>query len=76
MIERAPKIEIELSLDEAYLYVLTLDYDNNKDWRLPSFQEYMSDLFFEGHVWYANFIAEQQTVKLVRCVIPVRDKDD
>jgi hypothetical protein len=40
MIEYAPKIEKDMSHDQAWLHCLTLDYNGHKDWRLPTYREY------------------------------------
>jgi hypothetical protein len=40
MIERAPRSTTRLTLDEAWLYTITLTHDNKYDWRLPTAQEF------------------------------------
>ena len=76
MIETAPVSEDKLTFDEAWLYVLLLDYDNKKDWRLPEFLEYMHeyDVNKTGFLWFLDS-TPANIHSLTRRTLPVRTKD-
>ena len=76
MIETAPVSEDKLTFDEAWLYVLLLDYDNKKDWRLPEFLEYMHeyDVNKTGFLWFSD-TTPANINSLTRRTLPVRTKD-
>lgn len=40
MIEFAPKSEIKMTYEEALLYCSFLAYNDHRDWRLPTAEEY------------------------------------
>ena len=76
MIETAPVSEDKLTFDEAWLYVLLLDYNNKKDWRLPEFSEYVYELYdvnITGSLWYADNSSNNYSIN--RHTLPVRTKD-
>ncbi len=56
MLEYAPKIEKDMSYDQALLHCLTLDYNGHYDWRLPTYREYeTSDIKMS---WFENRIPD------------------
>ena len=85
MIERAPFVDHYLTHDEAELYCLTLDYNGHKDWRLPTFNEYMHHL--DPHAIWIDMDSYNQSSPIIATMInshpaiyyyllPVRTKDD
>lgn len=66
-IDLAPNSPL-LTYDEAWLYCITLTYDNKYDWRMPTIQDL--DIDIEG--WLLN--DEDDLWPMV--VTPVRDTDD
>jgi hypothetical protein len=74
MIETAPVSIDTLPFDIAWLYCATLTYDNKKDWRLPTFGEYVYDPNTIAGVWHA-FDGNNRT-SFLRYAQPVRTKDD
>lgn len=68
MIVIAPLTENTMSYDEALLYCAFLDYNGHRDWRLPTRDEYDSNVSIWG--WYAGRSSEW-AVSYKVC--PVRD---
>ena len=57
MIEIAPKSNIQLDYNQAFLYTITLNYNNHKDWRFPTEFEYISFEDITIDAWhYKSFI--------------------
>ena len=54
MIELAPIHESVLDYDQAFLYCLTLSYNNHKDWRLPTNPEYAKTNEIPTGSWYIH----------------------
>ena len=76
MIEIAPVCKDKLTFDDAWLYVLLLDYNNKKDWRLPTFTEYVYELYdvdITGSLWCADNSSNNFSIN--RHTLPVRTKD-
>ena len=62
MIEIAPVSKDTLPFDEAWLYVLLLDYNNKKDWRLPTFDEILENDSLQVGVWIKNTFLQAQII--------------
>ena len=45
MIELAPQSEKIMTYEEALLYCSFLDHDGNRDWRIPTFEEWIEHRF-------------------------------
>jgi len=69
MIELAPTSKYTMTYDEAWLYCITLTYDNKHDWRMPTIQD--MDIDTEG--WLLN---DEEDYSWPMVVTPVRDTDD
>lgn len=74
-----------MTRDEAELYCLTLDYDGHKDWRLPTFNEYIN--YLDPHAIWIDTAGINQSSHIIATMInsrpailyyllPVRTKDD
>ena len=82
MIELAP-ISPELGFDEAWLYCVTLTYNNKYDWRMPTSDEYdncdeidygwVDDGILEDP---QEYILEEAMFGFTNSVIPVRTNND
>jgi hypothetical protein len=68
VIELAPKSDCEMTVDEAFLYCITLQYNGYNDWRLPTEFEYgyYAGLSFS---WYTD----RDQSEFNWPAIPVRD---
>ena len=75
MIEHAPVSEDKLTFDEAWLYVLLLDYDNKKDWRLPTLDEILENDSLQVGVWSKEMYSSSPDYSkwYKKPVTPVRD---
>ena len=78
MIEYAPLSPIELSIEEAWLYCVTLEYNGYHDWRMPTIHEYITDpeiptVTFDDDV---PRILKNRGLVYSRKVKPVRDIND
>ena len=70
MIEFAEILDQRVSFDEAWLHCLTLDYNGHKDWRMPTFNEYMIYGNVISESWDSSDIGNKDRYY----IIPVRDK--
>ena len=77
MIETAPVSKVTLPFDIAWMYVLLLDYDNKKDWRLPTFDEILENDSLQVGVWTKEYISSSPDYSkwFKKPVTPVRTKD-
>lgn len=67
MIVLAPRSDYELTYEEALLYCKFLEYDDYKNWRMPTYQEWLD--LDEMHGW---FYGRLTLLALSLYVIPVR----
>jgi hypothetical protein len=81
MIEVAPKSP-ELGFDEAWLYCVTLTYNNKYDWHMPDYDEYydcnMNEIL-NGYGWVDDqyYTLEEAMFGFTNnSVIPVRTNND
>lgn len=75
MIEFGPP-RTKLTVHEAWLYCLTLDYAGHKDWRLPTWDEYLYYRQICGWHQHDSFQLDVNTATDKHAVTPVRNKDD
>lgn len=71
-IELAPLVE-PIPFDQAWLYCLTLNYNNHKDWRLPTRKEYTDTGLIGRNYFDQNDIHNSGDPSCRLGVCPVRD---
>lgn len=69
MIERAPMSEKRMTYDDAVLYCQFLEYNDHRDWRMPTRSEWVKLECKPRVTWYQEIIREES---VRRCVHPVR----
>ena len=75
MIETAPVSKDTLPFDIAWMYVLLLDYNNKKDWRLPTLDEILENDSLQVGVWSKEMYSSSPDYSkwYKKPVTPVRD---
>ncbi len=80
MIELAPMPTTRLTLDDAWIYTITLTHDNKYDWRLPTAWEFNNVMVGSPPLWIhehlvSNINHYKFPSKLACNTFPVRTKD-
>ena len=72
MLEFAPISNASLTYDEAVMYCFFLDYNGYCNWRLPTSEEYYSQVRTGAIAWHTN---RNLSAWMNLPVIPVRTND-
>ena len=77
MIEIAPESEVNLSIDMAWLYCVTLTHNEKYNWRMPTYMEKSCSIPRPPFLsWDSSDFASGPVYNMLsHKVIPVRDSD-
>lgn len=77
MIELAPTSDKPMTYDEALMYCMFLEHSGKKGWRLPTVDEWLSEVHIDVFVWRSHDESDVGVlIDTMMYVTPVRTVHD
>jgi hypothetical protein len=73
MIEPGPPSNDQITFDQAFLYCITLNHNNHKDWRLPTRMEYLHSGLVPSNSFDETDVRNSGDDSCQLLIYPVRD---